>query len=157
MNSINQNRRTILKGALAVGAVGAVLGKRLAYANQANKPVWPKEAFNANTIEDALFKLTGGNTIIPRPNDILIKAPTIAENGLAHITIQSNIPDTESISIAIPNNPSPLVANFILDPKVSTTITTRIKIENTGDIVAIITANNKLYSAKKRMRITAEK
>ena len=153
MKDISQKRRIILKTALVTGAVSAAIGTGLACANLIVKSAWPKEAFNASTIEEALLELTGSNTIIPSPDDILIKAPTIAENGIAHITIKSDIPETESISIFIPNNRSPLVANFKLNPSVISTIITRIKIENSGDIIAIIKADNKLYSATKIMRV----
>ena len=157
MNNISQKRRIILKAALASGAVSAAMSAGLAYTNPTTKSAWPKEAFNARTVDDALLELTGNNTIIPSPNKISIKAPTIAENGVAHITIKSNIPDTESISIFIPNNTSPLVANFKLTPSVINTIITRIKIENSGDIVAVIKAGNKLYSATTKMRLTVAK
>ena len=157
MKNFNKNRRIILKAALASSAVCTTMSTGLAYSLPATKTAWPKEAFNANTIDTALLKLTGGNTIIPSPDDILIKAPTIAENGIAHITIQSNITNTESIAVFIPNNTLPLVANFNLDPSVTSTITTRIKIKSSGDIIAIIKADNKLYSTTKKMRVTTVK
>jgi len=157
MNNTCQKRRIILKGTLAAGAVGSAIGTGVAYTHLAAKPTWPKDAFNASTIEEALLKLTGSNKIFPDPDNIQIKAPAIAENGMAHITIQSHLADTESITVFIPNNTSPLIANFKLDKKVINTITTRIKIESTGDIVAIISANNKLYSATKKIRTMANK
>ncbi|MFC1602577.1 thiosulfate oxidation carrier protein SoxY [Pseudomonadota bacterium] len=159
MSNISQKRRIILKTALASGAVGAAMSAGLAYTNPVTKSknAWPKKAFNARSIDDALLELTGNSTIIPSPKKILIKAPTIAENGVAHITVKSSIPDTESISIFIPNNTSPLVANFKLTPSVINTIITRIKIESSGEIIAIIKANNKLYSAMTKMRLTVAK
>ncbi len=157
MNSPNQKRRIFLKGVLATTAVSSAIGTGLAYTYPTTKTTWPKAAFNANSIKKALLKLTGDNTITPNPGGILIKAPAIAENGIAHITIQSNIERTESITILIPNNALPLVANFKLDPSVTNTITTRIKIKNSGDIMAVIKADNKLYSATKKMRLTTAK
>jgi len=157
MNSINQKRRIILKGVLATTAVSSAIGTGFAYTYPAPKTAWPKEAFNANSIEKALLKLMGGNAIISNPDDILIKAPTIAENGIAHITIQSNIKNTESITIFIPNNTLPLIANFKLNHSVTNTITTRIKIKSSGDIMAVIKADNKLYSATKKIRLTRAK
>ena len=157
MNEISQKRRTLLKGTLAIGATSSLIGTGLVHTHPIERPAWPKDAFNANTVKEGLMELTGNDKVIPSPDDILIKAPTIAEKGIAHITIQSHIPDTESITIFIPNNSSPLVANFILNQKVSNTITTRIKIEDSGDIVAVIKASNMLYSATKKMRTPAAK
>ncbi len=157
MNNINQKRRIILKGVLATSAVSSVIGTGLVYTYPASETAWPKEAFNASSVEKALLKLTGVNAITPNPDGILIKAPAIAENGIAHITIQSNIENTESIAIFIPNNALPLVANFKLNPRVTNTITTRIKIESSGDIMAVIKADNILYSATRKIRLTATK
>ena len=156
MKSVNQERRTLLKAAIAASAVSTA-GAGWAYAQSADKSAWPKEAFNASTIKEALLKLTGGNTVTSSPDKIMIKAPMIAEDGIAHITIQSQLPRTESISIFIPNNASPLVANFMLNQKVTNTITTRIKIENSGEIIAIVRANNRLYSTTRKLRTTANK
>jgi len=133
------------------------MGTGVAYTHLTPKPAWPKEAFNASTVEEALLKLTGSNKVIPDPDNIQIKAPTVAENGMAHITIQSHLPDTESITVFIPNNAFPLVAHFKLNQKVTNAITTRIKIENSGKIIAIVSASNKLYSTTKKIRTTVAK
>ncbi|MCF6354911.1 MAG: hypothetical protein L3J26_07370 [Candidatus Polarisedimenticolaceae bacterium] len=154
MKNVSQHRRAILKGALAVGAISSI-GAGLAYAHPTGNTVWPKEAFNARSVEEALLKLMGDNTVISGSDDLMIAAPVIAENGIAHITIDSQLPGTESISIFIPNNRSPLVAHFKLDQKTAKMITTRIKIENSGEIVVIASASNRLYSSSKKIRTVA--
>ncbi len=150
MKCVSQKRRILLKLAVAATAMSTATGA--GWTQPAEKSTWPKEAFSASTIEEALLKLTGGNTITHSPDDIIIKAPTVAEDGIAHITIQSQLPDTKSISIFVPSNAAPLVAHFKLNQKVTNTITTRIKIENSGEIIAVVDANNGLYSSTKKIR-----
>ncbi len=154
MKNISQRRRAILKSALAMGAIGTI-GTGLAYSSPADSAAWPKEAFNASTVDEALLKLMGDNSVISGADDLMIEAPTIAENGIAHITIHSRLPDTESMSIFIPGNRSPLVAHFKLHKKVTKSITTRIQIENSGKIVVIASAGDRLYSSTKKIRTTA--
>jgi sulfur-oxidizing protein SoxY len=87
--------------------------------------------------------------------DIKLSAPPIAENGaVVPVTIKTTISGAESIALIAPNNPVPLVANFILDKGAPGYAATRIKMGKTGDVVAIVKAGDKLFSAKKEVKVT---
>jgi sulfur-oxidizing protein SoxY len=60
----------------------------------------------------------------------------------------------ESITIIASNNPVPLVANFIMGTGASGFVSTRIKMGKTGDVVGVVKAGGKLYSAKKEVKVT---
>jgi len=96
----------------------------------------------------------GSSKTTPSKN-IKLKAPDIAENGaVVPITITSNIPHTESISIVVAKNPSPLAATFNLGPTTKGYISTRIKMSKTSDVTAVIKAGGKLYSTSKNVKVT---
>jgi len=150
--NIDPKRRTILQGTLAAGALGAVASAGLILPSEAIAS-WPKNAFHATKISEALEILTRSSHITPSEDKIQIKSPDIAENGTAHIKILSHLPDTSAIYVLIPDNPAPLVASFNLGAGVEGNITTRIQMAASGNILAVIMAGGKLYSAEKRIGV----
>ena len=146
-------RRTFLKGTLATStlaiAVSAgMLNPRTVLA------AWPKSAFEAKTVEDALNSLLGDAQTTPS-GDIKIKAPDIAENGaVVPVTVTTSIPAIESISIVAINNGNPLAANFIMSSNTKGFISTRIKMGKTSDVVAIVKAGGKSQAARKNIKVT---
>ena len=150
--SIDLKRRTILQGTLAAGALGAAVSAGLILPSKA-LAAWPKDAFHATEITEALRILVGSGDITQTEDKIEIKAPDIAEAGTAHIRITSYLPETTSITLFIPNNTTPLIANFNLGPGVEGAITTRIQMATSGEIHAVIMAKGKLHSATKKIRV----
>ncbi len=151
--STNLKRRIILKGSLAAGTLGAALGAGL-LAPQSVLAAWPKEAFKAKSVPDALKALTGSDTTSPS-GDIKIKAPDIAENGaVVPITVSTDMADIDSIAIVASANPVPLVANFNLGEGALGFVSTRIKMGKTGDVVGVVKSGGKLYSARKSVKVT---
>ncbi|MGD8484273.1 MAG: thiosulfate oxidation carrier protein SoxY, partial [Thioalkalispiraceae bacterium] len=72
-------RRTFLKGSLAGSAVAVAVGAGL-LSPRAVLAAWPKSAFEAKNVQDAMNGLFGSAQSAPS-SDINIKAPDIAENG----------------------------------------------------------------------------
>ena len=72
-------RRTFLKGSLASSAVAVAVGAGL-LSPRAVLAAWPKQAFEARSVQDAMSSLFGSAQSAPS-GDIKIKAPDIAENG----------------------------------------------------------------------------
>ncbi|MFV2061090.1 MAG: thiosulfate oxidation carrier protein SoxY [Gammaproteobacteria bacterium] len=146
-------RRTFLKGTLATSTLAIVasagmLNPRTVLA------AWPKSAFEAKTVDDALTSLFGNAQTTPSA-DIKIKAPDIAENGaVVPITITSSIPGIESISIVTIKNGNPLAGNFLMSSNTKGFISTRIKMGKTSDVVAIIKAGGKSHAARKNIKVT---
>ncbi|VAW94772.1 Sulfur oxidation protein SoxY [hydrothermal vent metagenome] len=146
-------RRTFLKGTLAtstvaIAASAGMLSPRNALA------AWPKSAFEAKSVNDALNSLLGSSET-SASGDIKIKAPDIAENGaVVPVTITSSISGIESISIVTKNNGTPLAANFNMANNAKGFISTRIKMGKTSDVVAVIKAGGKSYTAQKNIKVT---
>jgi sulfur-oxidizing protein SoxY len=151
--STNLKRRILLKSSLAGGAFGAAIGTGL-LTPQSVLAAWPKDAFAAKKVPEALKALTGSDITTPS-EDIKIKAPDIAENGaVVPITISTDMAGIDSIAIVASANPVPLVANFNLGEGALGFVSTRIKMGKTGDVVGVVKAGGKLYSARKPVKVT---
>ena len=150
---MNSTRRVLLKGSMAVGALGVAVGAGL-LTPRAVLAAWPEAAFNAKTVPEALKALTGSDAPAAS-TDINIKAPDIAENGaVVPITVTTSIQDVESISVIAANNPVPLVASYNLGEGAEGFVSTRIKMGKSGDVIAVVKSGSKLYSTNKGVKVT---
>jgi sulfur-oxidizing protein SoxY len=114
---------------------------------------WPKSAFEAKSVPDALSGL-GINTTAAS-GDIQIKAPDIAENGaVVPVTVKTSIGGVSSISIFAEKNNSPLTSNFNLKGSAQGFVATRIKMQKTSAVIAVVKAGGKAYSARKEVKVT---
>jgi len=146
-------RRVFLKGSLAAGTVGVAVTAGL-LTPQAVMAAWPKAAFEAKSIEDALGAAMGGKQTTAS-DDIKIKAPDIAENGaVVPVTISTGMADVESIALLSAGNDSPMVAQFVLGAGGVPDVSTRIKMAKTGDVVAVVKSGGKLFANRKSVKVT---
>ena len=150
---MNQNRRFLLKGTLAASAAGVAISAGL-LTPKAVMAAWSKDAFEAADVNAALTASMGSATH-SESGDVKLKAPDIAENGaVVPITVSSSIAGVESIGILVSSNAQPLTATFNLGPNTEADVSTRIKMGKTADVIAVVKANGKLYSAKKQVKVT---
>ncbi len=150
---MNTNRRSFLKSSVTASAIGIAVGAGL-ISPRAVLAAWPKAAFQATDVNSALSAALGASNASPS-GDIKLKAPDIAENGaVVPVTVTSKIAGTESISIIVAKNATPLAATFNLASNTEGFISTRIKMGKTSDVVAVIKAGGKLYTAKKEVKVT---
>ncbi|HID49672.1 MAG TPA: thiosulfate oxidation carrier protein SoxY [Chromatiales bacterium] len=146
-------RRTMLKAGmaastLAIAAGAGLLTPRLVLA------AWPKQAFAAKKFNEALAALEG-TTQATDSKQITVKAPDIAENGaVVSVTVTTTLPDVENISVFVPVNTFPLCSSYNLTKAVDGFITGRIKMAKTSDVIAVVKAGGKLYTAKKGVKVT---
>lgn len=146
-------RRTFLKGSMAAGAAGVAAAAGL-LTPAAVLAEWPKAAFEATEMKSAMSAIAGGDAA-EESGDITVKAPDIAENGaVVPVTISTSITGVESLSLLAPKNPSPLVASFNLGEGAEPFAATRIKMGETSNVVALVKAGGKLYTAKKEVKVT---
>lgn len=146
-------RRTFLKSSAAASAMGIAVSAGL-ITPRSVFAAWPKAAFEATAVDAALKDAVGGSSTTTS-GDIKVKAPDIAENGaVVPITATSNISGTESISILVPENNTPLAASFNMSDRTEGFVSTRIKMSKTSDVVVVVKAGGKLYSAKKEVKVT---
>ena len=148
---MNHNRRTLLKGSIAASAMGIAVGAGL-LTPKAVLAAWPKATFESTDTNSAIAAL-GGKASASK--NIKLKAPDIAENGaVVPVTVTSKIANTEAISILVSKNAQPLSATFNLGDKTHGYVSTRLKMGKTSDVIAIVKADGKLYSATKQVKVT---
>lgn len=149
----SMKRRIFLKGSLATGAAGMAISAGLLTPRMV-LAAWPKSAFEAKTVDDAVKGLFGSSTLAGS-DQIKIKAPDIAENGaVVPISVTTGIADAESISVIVEKNASPLAASFILGTGTEGYVSTRIKMGKTSSVIAVVKAGDKLHSAGKEVKVT---
>lgn len=145
---MNQPRRIFLKNALAVG--GAML---LPPAVVAEWSTEFKQAIQAKTVEEALKHLFD-NPQVTTSDQILIQAPTLAENGaIVPIEVTANVPQVESMTILVTENPIPLVGQFKFSNNAIAYVKTRIKMIDSSSVVAVVKAKEKLYVARQKIEV----
>ena len=150
---MNHKRRVLLKSTLAAGATGVAISAGL-LTPKAVLAAWPKAAFEAKDANAALEAALGSSATADSA-DIKMKAPDIAENGaVVPITVDSGIAGTESISIIVKENGTPLAATFNLGANTAGEVSTRIKMAKTSDVTAVVKAGGKLYSTSKNVKVT---
>ncbi|HEY5308969.1 MAG TPA: thiosulfate oxidation carrier protein SoxY, partial [Casimicrobiaceae bacterium] len=77
------------------------------------------------------------------------------ENGaVVPVGIASSIPKTESIAILVEKNPNMLAAVFDIPPGTDPAISTRVKMGQSSNIVALVKADGKYYIASKEVKVT---
>jgi sulfur-oxidizing protein SoxY len=140
-------KRTLMKGGLALLALAALPRALLA-------AVWPEKAFNANGMKAALVELLGTD-VTTTTDQITLKVPEIAENGaVVPVSIQTALENVESISIVVEKNPRPMVANFEIPPGTLADVSSRIKMAETSDVMAVVKTSNGIYSTSKQVKVT---
>jgi len=150
---VNMKRRVFLKGALASGTVALALGAGIV-TPRAVLAAWPKSAFEAKSVADALGALYGSGDAAAS-GDIEIKAPDIAENGaVVPVSVTAKMSGVESISIFAEGNNSPLTSNWKLGPDAEPYVSTRIKMAKTSNVIAVVQANGKTFQAAKEVKVT---
>jgi len=146
-------RRTFLKGSLASTTVVVAMGAGL-LSPRSVLAAWPKSAFAAKSVQDALTAIYGSAATSPS-SDIKIKAPDIAENGaVVPVTVSTSISGITDIAIIVEKNGSPLAANFKLSSSSKGFVATRIKMGKTSNVIAVVKAGGKAYSARKDVKVT---
>jgi len=146
-------RRTFMKGTLAGSTVAVAVSAGL-LSPSAVLAAWPKGAFESKSIQDALSGLMGSADTSPS-GDIKIKAPDIAENGaVVPVSVTTSIAGITSIAILAEKNGLPLAANFELSSNAKGYVSTRIKMGKTSDVIAVVKAGGKAYSARKNVKVT---
>lgn len=111
---------------------------------------WNKAAFEAEKLDDASKNLNISSETVS--SDIQIIAPDRAENGaIVQVEIKSSIPNTESITILVENNPTPLIAQFKFSHGAEPFVVTRIKMAETSDVKAVVKAGNRYFVNSKNV------
>jgi sulfur-oxidizing protein SoxY len=153
-SGFSATRRLILKGAGAVALVGLgniPFGLTRAFAAANDK--YPEEAFKQKSEADAI-KLLYGKTAEPS-DKVKMDAPEIAENGaVVPISVSTTLADVTSIAFLVSENPNALIAQYRIPAGTVPGVANRIKMAKTSNVIVIVEAGGKLYSATKEVKVT---
>jgi sulfur-oxidizing protein SoxY len=146
-------RRLILKGAGTVALIGLGVMPFSLPAFAAANDKYPEEAFKQKGEADAIKALYGKTA---EPSDkVKMDAPEIAENGaVVPISVTTTLAEVTSISFLVVENPNALAASYKIPAGTIPTVANRLKMAKTTNVVAIVEAGGKLYSATKEVKVT---
>ena len=146
------NRRSFIKNSLCLLAMfttgmTGILKPLLAFAERNSR------AFSVDTEADALAALFPDQKV-EDSKAVHIDVHDVVENGaVVPLSITTDLPDAQSITILVEKNPNPLIAKFNLGPGCSGFIATRIKVAQPSNIVAVVDSGGKLYSTRKFVEV----
>lgn len=143
---MREDRRAFLKLLSLMAAAGLLPAP-------AHAEEWNQAAFAAKSVDDVV-RLLGGSA--PQQSDqVILNGPEIAENGaVVPLEISSQVPNTESIAILIEKNPNTLAATFTIPPGTLPDIQTRVKMNETCNVYALIRSDGKFFYAAKEIKVT---
>ena len=145
-------RRSVVKGMLGsallpfVSSLGALL-PAAAYGRD-------NAAFDAKTAREgieALFR----SAKVEESDRLKLIAPEIAENGtVVPITIDTSLPELDSIAVFATENPRALVATYKFTPFSSTPLDLRIKLGKSQKVLVVAQAGGRLYSTSRHVGVS---
>ena len=148
-------RRSFLKNTLATGAAAVAVNAGLLTPSTVLAADWNSKAFKAKTTDDALNAVYGSASTADS-GDIKLKAPAIAENGaVTPVTVDATgIDGVESISILASKNPVPMCCEYTFAAGAMGYVSTRIKMGQTMNVIAVVKAGGKLLKAEQEVKVT---
>lgn len=117
---------------------------------------WPRDAYNAKTVEDALLALLGEADMVD--NDAVYfsvgSPPTYAVNGATvPVEINTTLKNIEHVALLVEKNPAPLAMSFVPNEDVMLPFKTMLKVAEDCDMLAVIRAEGKLYVTRRYVEI----
>ena len=140
MLELDIHRRLVLKATLGSAAclslaVTGLLKPRDILA------AWYKEAFSSKSVNEALKSGLGSSDLLVS-DQVIIEAPKVAANGATvQVAVETRLPGVEVIALIAEKNPRPLCCIFRPGTGVSSKVKTRIKMGETGDVIAQVGRN----------------
>jgi len=146
-------RRSFLKSTIVAGATGAAVSAGILSPNMAFAEAHGNDPFKAKSVDEVLKML--GATGAEASDKIKIKAPEIAENGaVVPVGITSEVEGTTEIISITAANPTPLAAKYTFGEGAVTAVKSRFKMGKTTDVVVLVKAGDKFYTAKANVKVT---
>lgn len=153
-SSLPLTRRLILKrvGSVALAGLGIIYFRPVTALAAANDS-YPEAAFKQKNGNEAI-KLLYGKAAEPS-DKIKLDAPEIAENGaVVPISVSTKLTEVTTISFVVPENPNPLAAYYRIPPGTMPNVANRLKMAKTSNVIVIVEAGGKLYSATREVKVT---
>ena len=149
---MKMKRRLFLKGTMAGSFVAIAAGSGLLTPGKV-LAAWPKDAFLAKSVSDTLAKIGASGATVS--SEVMLDLPNVAENGAAvPVKVETSLKDVKSISVLIEKNQQPLATNVLFSGNAQPYLSSRIKMAQTSNVIAIVEAGGKTYSATKEVKVT---
>ncbi|HXS53079.1 MAG TPA: thiosulfate oxidation carrier protein SoxY [Usitatibacter sp.] len=149
---MHSGRRKVLQdaGGLAVLALATAAG---VFKPSVARAEWNKEAFSTKSFADAVKAMGGSQPV--ESKEVTIDSPDIAENGaVVPFAIASGLANTQSIALLVEKNPNILAAEFDIPQGTDPWINTRVKMNQTSRVIALVKAGDKYYYNAKEVKVT---
>lgn len=150
---MDRSRRTTLQVAGSAGLYGALVSAGFLRPGTAA----------AQAIDQGTFKVAGvaatmkamGAEGAAESKDIVIVAPDIAENGaVVPVGIRSGLPKTQMMALLVEKNPNALAGAYEILDGADAEVSMRIKMGESSNVVALVKADGKYYTARKEIKVT---
>jgi sulfur-oxidizing protein SoxY len=153
-NKLRASRRLVLAGVGSVALAGlGIVAWPPSTAIAAANDKYPDDAFKQKDDKEAI-RLLYGRTAQPS-DQIKLDAPEIAENGaVVPISVSTSLAEVTSIAFVVPENPNVLAAYYRIPSGTMPNVANRLKMAKTSNVVVIVEAGGKLYSAAKEVKVT---
>jgi sulfur-oxidizing protein SoxY len=155
MSEKQTSRRQFVKGAISATTLALVASSGLLLPSRVLAH-WPSDAFNAESVEDALLALLG-QAEIAKSDELNFKVgspPSYAVNGASvPIVIESNLENIQRVAILVEKNPLPLA--MVIEPtaEVMLPFKSMIKMADDSQVIAVVRAGDKLYKTSRFVEV----
>lgn len=149
---MDRKRRELLRAGGGLGVLGLLAAAGVVTPAQAQAAA-ARAGFEARDLDAALAAL--GAERAEASADVSLTAPDIAEVASAvSIGVVSRVPGTDRIAILVGKNPFPLAAVFSFPEGTQPEVTTRVKMAQSADVLALVRANGRFLVVKKAVSVT---
>ncbi len=151
-NTTGLQRRAWLKAGLAFAALPVWL-----LARKVEAAAWFTQAFEAKQTSQVMTAFQA--TAVPVSPDLQIEAPQKAESGSVvqvELTSKQSAGSIRSLRLLADANPTPLIASFELGKQVLPKLVTRIKLSQSGEVIALAQQASGQFQQQRRQVIVLE-
>ncbi len=150
----SRSRRAALKAGSGAAVYALAVAAGLVEPARAQSG-WNQAAFASKSVEEAARALGAGQFTESAEVRFGDPTPDIAENGaVVPVTVSSTLPGAQSIALLVAKNPNVLAARFDIPAGTDAFVSTRIKMNETADVYALVQAQGRFYYAKKQIKVT---
>lgn len=149
------NRRLLLRAGLTGAQLTLAAKAGLLLPMKVLAAHWPADAFFATSLDEAMAALFGTEPV-QAGSHVQLEAKPIAEDGATvPIRVVTDLPGHLTITLFSVANPTPALGRFELSPRLDRWLDTRVKMADTGELMAVVSAAGRHYSARRRIQVAA--
>ena len=110
------------------------------------------DAFRLAPLDEVIDYLGGAPA---DSSDVVVNAPDLAENGRnVPVSVTTSLSEVQAIYVLAESNPFPFAAAFSLPDGTDASISVRLKLAQSGKVIGVVRAANKLFWASKHVQVT---